>query len=59
MHSLREAMSRYDKSAPCIVSKKNWNTKEDKDKKMMHAFILMVTLKWNIALAHARQLPVL
>jgi len=35
MHSLRKAVLCYCKSTPCVVSKKNWNTKEDKGKSMM------------------------
>ena len=31
MHNLREAISHYCKLIPCIVSEKNWSTKEDKD----------------------------
>ena len=36
-HSYRDAASYYRESTPCVVSKKNWNTKEDKGKSMMRA----------------------
>jgi len=28
----------YHESTPCIVSKKNWNTKKEKGRFMMHVF---------------------
>jgi len=44
---LREAILWYCISTPCIVSKKEWNTKEEKGKPMMHAFYALLLAKWH------------
>ena len=41
MHCLREAILCYHKSTPGVVSKKNWNTKDNKGKSMMHALYVL------------------
>ena len=35
-HSNRKAVSRYHQSTPCFVSEKNWNTREDKGKRVLY-----------------------
>ena len=45
-HNHREAASRYHELTPCVVSEKNWNTKEDNDKPMMHVLYI---LRWQNA----------
>jgi len=45
MHSLREAIPRYCESTPSVMSKKNWNTKKDKGKSMMHALYILQLAK--------------
>jgi len=49
MHCLREAISHYLKSTPSVVSKKDWNTKEDKSKSMMHALYVLQLAKRHIS----------
>ena len=41
MHYLREAISHNHKWTPSVVIKKDWNTKEDRDKSMMHALYIL------------------
>ena len=43
-NSHREAIPSYCKWTPCTVSEKNWNTKEDKGKPMMH---VLYVLRWR------------
>ena len=40
MHYQKEAILRYYKLTPSVVSEKNWNTKEDKGKSMMMIIII-------------------
>ena len=49
MHCLREAILCYRKSTPCVVSEKNWNTKEDKGKSLMHALYILWLAKRRIS----------
>ena len=48
MHCLREAISCYCELTPSIVSKNNWNTKEDKGKSMMHVLYILWLAKRHI-----------
>ena len=48
MHCLREAISCYCELKPSVVSEKNWNTKEDKGKSMMHAMYILWLAKQHI-----------
>ena len=45
MHCLMEAISRYRESTSTVVSKKNWNTKDDKGESMMHALYILQLIK--------------
>jgi len=48
-----EAISRYCKLTPCIVCEKNWNTKEDKGKSMIHVFYILQLVKKNHVLGQS------
>ena len=48
-NSHREATSSYCKLTPCIVSEKNWNTKEDKGKPMMRALYVLRLAKRHMS----------
>ena len=48
-HSHREATSRYCKSTSCVVSEKNWNTKDDKGKSMVRALYVLQLAKRHIS----------
>ena len=45
----REAISLYRKSTPCVVSEKNWNTKEDKGRSMIHTLYILWLAKRHIS----------
>ena len=47
-HSHRETASCYHELIPCIVSEKNWNTKEDKGKSMTCVLYVLQLAKWHI-----------
>ena len=47
-HSHRETASCYHELIPCIVSEKNWNTKEDKGKSMKCVLYVLRLVKWHI-----------
>ena len=44
-HNHREAISHYHELAPCVLSEKNWNTKEDKGKSMIHVLYVLQLAK--------------
>ena len=47
-HIHKEATSCYHESTPCVVSEKDWNTKENKDKSMMHVLYVLQLAKMHI-----------
>ena len=48
-HSHREAILYYHKLTPSIVNEKNWNTKEDKSKTMMHVLYVLRLAKRHVS----------
>ena len=47
-YSHREAIPHYCELTPCVVSEKNWDTKEDKNKSMMHALYTLQLAKRHV-----------
>ena len=44
-HNRREAISQYHELTLCVVSEKNWDTKEDKGKSMMCVLYVLYVLR--------------